>query len=153
VEEPLKRLPRDQYESAAALRIGLRRFLSRTEQVTRAHGLTPERYELLLLIKTSPGGEATVGKLGERLSIGQSAATQLARRVEDLGLIERTLSPKDARVHPLRLTDEGERRLAGALSALDKERAVLAAALSPVLVALQPGATRTKRQTHLEEPR
>ena len=134
----MKRPSQDQYESAAALRTGLRRFLSRTERVTRSYGLTPERYELLLLIKTSTDGEPTVGKLGERMCIGQSAATQLARRVEDLGLIERTVSPRDARVHPLRLTEEGERRLAGALSALSREQTVLASSLVPVLNVLQP---------------
>jgi DNA-binding MarR family transcriptional regulator len=100
--------------------------------------LTPERYELLLLIKTSPDGEATVGTLRQRLWIGQSATTQLVRRAEDLGLIERTISQRDARVHPLRLSDEGERRLAGALLALSKERTALASALVPVLAVLQP---------------
>jgi DNA-binding MarR family transcriptional regulator len=115
----------------------LRRFLSRTEQVTRGHGLTAERYELLLLIKTAPDGEATVGKLGKRMCIGQSAATQLARRTENLGLIERTVSPLDARVHPLRLTAEGERRLAQSLGALTADRAALVSALEPVLAAFQ----------------
>jgi DNA-binding MarR family transcriptional regulator len=134
----VKRLSPNEYESAAALRIGLRRFLSHTEQVTSAYGLTPERYELLLLVKTSPDGEATVGRLGKLLSIGQSAATQLARRVEDLGLIERTVSPHDARVHPLRLTPEGERRLAGALAGLEEERRTLAEVLAELMPALRP---------------
>jgi DNA-binding MarR family transcriptional regulator len=133
----VKRLSQDQYEAAAALRIGLRRFLSQTEQVTSEYGLTPERYELLLLIKTSPEGEATVGRLGKLLSIGQSAATQLARRVADLGLIERTVSPRDARVHPLRLTPEGERRLAEALAGLEEERRSLAEALAELIPALR----------------
>ena len=137
----MKQLSRDRYEAAAALRIGLRRFLSRSEKVTRAHGLTPERYDLLLLIKTAPDGEATVGRIGERMCIGQSAATQLARRVEDLGLIERSVSPRDARVRPLRLTQEGERRLAGALGALAKDRAALNSTLAPLLAPLRPRAT------------
>ncbi len=131
----MRRSAQDRYESAAELRIGLRRFLSRTEQVTRTHGLTPERYELLLLIKTAPDGEATVGRLGRRLSVGQSAATQLARRTEDLGLIERTVSSRDARVRLLRLTAEGERRLAGAVADLDRERTGLAGALAGLLPA------------------
>lgn len=135
----LRNPSRDQYESAASLRTGLRHFLSRTDRVTRAHGLTAERYELLLLIKTAPDGEATVSKLGKRMCIGQSAATQLARRAEDLGLIERTVSPLDARVHPLRLTPEGERRLAGALSALTEDGAAMASALEPVVAVLQTG--------------
>jgi hypothetical protein len=47
------RTPHKRYADAATFRVGLRRFLARTDQVTRAHGLTAERYELLLLIKTA----------------------------------------------------------------------------------------------------
>jgi DNA-binding MarR family transcriptional regulator len=122
----------DRYAAAAGFRVALRRFLARTDQVTRAHGLTSERYELLLLIKVARDEEATVGRLAARLYIGQSAATQLARRVEDAGLIERTVSARDARVHPLRLTAEGERRLAAAVEELTGERAALARELDRV---------------------
>jgi DNA-binding MarR family transcriptional regulator len=76
--------------------------LGRRSPCPRTHELTPERYELLLLIRVAAEGEATVGKLAQQLHIGQSAVTQLARRVEDAGLIERTVSPTDARVHPRR---------------------------------------------------
>jgi DNA-binding MarR family transcriptional regulator len=117
------------YVDAATFRIALRRFLARTDEVVRAHGLTAERYELLLLVKASADGEATVGRLAKQLHIGQSAATQLARRVEDAGLIERTVSSRDARVHPLRLTADGERRLAAVVDMLAGERSVLARAL------------------------
>ena len=139
----MSRISTEQYESAAALRTGLRQFLARTEQVTRKCGLTPERYELLLLIKTAGKGEATVGRLGELLCIGQSAVTQLARRVEDAGLIERTISPRDARIHPLRLTDAGERRLDETVGALTKERAALASNLLPVLRVLEQATARS----------
>ncbi len=125
----MARSPHKRYAEAATFRVALRRLLARTDQVTRAYGLTAERYELLLLIKTARDGEATVGRLAQRLHIGQSAATQLARRVEDAGLIERTVSSRDARVHPLRLTVEGERRLAAAVGELSGERSALARAL------------------------
>ena len=46
-----------EFEAAAQLRIALRRFLSRSEQISRAHGLTSERYQLLLLIKVSAAGD------------------------------------------------------------------------------------------------
>ena len=119
----------DHYVAEATLRVALREFAARTERIARAHKLTSERYELLLLIGVAADGEATVGKLARQLHIGQSAATQLARRVEDAGLIERTVSPTDARVHPLRLTAEGERRLAAAAAELAKERNALADAV------------------------
>ncbi len=120
------------------MRIALRAFASRSEHVARANGLTAERYELLLLIKTGPEGEATVGKLSRQLSIGQSAATQLVRRAEDIGLLERTLSPKDARVHPLRLTPEGERRLARTAAALRRDRSALGALIAGTAGPLDP---------------
>ena len=125
------RLP-DNYAADAKLRVALREFAARTERIARAHQLTSERYELLLLIGVAAEGEATVGKLARQLHIGQSAATQLTRRVEDAGLIERTVSPIDARVHPLRLTAEGERRLAAAAAALAKERSALANAVGGI---------------------
>jgi DNA-binding MarR family transcriptional regulator len=73
-------------------------------------------------------GDATVGGLAKQLRISQSAATQLVRRVENIGLIERTMSPHDARIHPLRLTREGK-RLAAAVRDLADERTALAEAL------------------------
>lgn len=121
--------PEQEFEEAAQLRAALRGFHSRSEQISRAHGLTQERYQLLLMIKVSPEDTATVSSLSKTLAIGQSAATQLVRRAEDLGLLERTLSRRDARVHPLRLTDEGEKRLRATLAELGPERTALLAAL------------------------
>jgi DNA-binding MarR family transcriptional regulator len=124
--------PSAEHRAAAELRLALRRFHARTEQVTRAHGLTPQRYQLLLLIKVFEEDGATVGRLSKRLWIGQTAVTQLVRRAEDLGLIRRELSSRDARVHHLRLTPEGERRLADALAELGREREMLVAALAEI---------------------
>ena len=132
--------PSDDYESAAALRRGLRTFLGRTAQITRKHGLTPERYELLLLVKVSLEGHATISRLAEQLSIGQSAATQLVRRAEDLGLLTRALSSRDARIRLLQLTDEGERRLAGAVTELGHEREALRALLTETAADNRPAA-------------
>jgi DNA-binding MarR family transcriptional regulator len=122
----------DHYAADAKLRVALREFAARTERIARAHQLTSERYELLLLIGVAAEGEATVGKLARQLHIGQSAATQLTRRVAAAGLIERTVSPSDARVHPLRLTAEGERRLAAAAADLANERGALAEAVGEI---------------------
>ena len=121
--------PKQEFEEAARLRTALRKFLSRSEQISRAHGLTSERYQLLLMIKVSAEDTATVGLVSKKLAIGQSAATQLVRRAENLGLLERTLSRRDARVHPLRLTNEGEKRLKATHTELGPERTALLAAL------------------------
>jgi DNA-binding MarR family transcriptional regulator len=124
-------LPTDEYIRAAELRSALRGFLRRTEKVSRAHGLTPERYELLLAIKVENQRDrpATVTRLCSALQLSQSAVTQLVRRTENLGLIQRQLSSSDARIRHLSLTVEGETRLASAVAELGPERDHLAAVL------------------------
>ena len=121
--------PDDDYREAIELRLALRRFLRRSERVVRAHGLTPQRYQLLLFIKAADG-RATVGGLTESLQLGQAAVTQLVRRAENLGLVRRHLSKTDARVRFLELTPDGERRLAGAVAELSEDRAALIDALA-----------------------
>lgn len=117
-------------EEAAALRSGLRRFLRQSETITRACGLTVEQYELLLLIKTAPGGRATISELHQELARRQSGVTQLARRAENLGLVSRELSREDARVRYLRLTRRGDQRLTKAVAMLGGERASLLSILT-----------------------
>ena len=113
----------DEYRRAAAMRSALRRFLRLSEQVARKHGLTPQRYVLLLMIKGAPDGSerSTVTDLSEQLQLAQSTVTELVRRAETVGLIKREPSSRDGRVAYLSLTPEAERRLAGAVSDLGIE--------------------------------
>jgi DNA-binding MarR family transcriptional regulator len=115
------------YREAAQLRSALQVFLRSSEQVVRRHGLTPERYILLLCVKAAAeaGEGTTIKELRKQLHLAQSSVTELVRRAEDLGLIERELSRRDARVSHLSLSREGERRLAGAVGELSGERAKL----------------------------
>jgi DNA-binding MarR family transcriptional regulator len=112
------------FVSAAAFRSALRSFLRQSEQIARRHGLTPQRHLLLLLIKGAPDGseQATVGDLGERLQLAQSTVTELICRAEEAGLVERRQSSDDARATEVRLTDEGERRLAAVFTSHEEER-------------------------------
>jgi DNA-binding MarR family transcriptional regulator len=114
---------------AAELRLALRRFLGRSEAVTRKHKLTPQRYQLLLLVKAA-SGQATIGSLCQSLRLGQSNATLQVRRAENLKLVRRELSPTDARVRYLLLTAEGERGLARAVAELREDRETLHRALT-----------------------
>jgi DNA-binding MarR family transcriptional regulator len=113
--------------AVAEFRAALRQFLRRSERVARMSGLTPQRHLLLLMIKGAPGGDeqSTVTQLSERLQLAQSTVTELVRRAEEAGLIERTQSQRDARVAHLRLTPEGERRLMLSFTELETERAQL----------------------------
>jgi len=115
------------YQRAAALRAAVRAFLQRGEQAARRAGLTPQRQLLLLMIKGAPDGRetATVTELAERLRLAQSTVTELVARAEAVGLLERGGSERDGRVVHLRLTAEGERRLAATVAELRADREAL----------------------------
>src|SRR5213080_1469011 len=100
--------------AVAEFREALRRFVRRSERIARKSGLTPQRYLLLLMIKGARDGseQSTVTELSERLQLAQSSVTELVRRAEEAGLIERRQSTDDGRVAYLQLTREGESRLA-----------------------------------------
>jgi DNA-binding MarR family transcriptional regulator len=124
---PPSELPVEDVVRVAEFRAALRQFLRRSERTARSSGLTPQRHLLLLMIKGAPdlSQQSTVTELAARLQLAQSTVTELVRRAEEAGLVEREQSANDARVAHLRLSDEGERRLASAFTNLARERADL----------------------------
>ena len=94
----------------AEFRAALRRFMRRSERIARTSGLTPQRHLLLLMIRGAPDGTA------------KSTVTELVRRAEEAGLVAREPSSVDGRVAHLRLTPEGERRLARSFRSHATER-------------------------------
>jgi DNA-binding MarR family transcriptional regulator len=113
--------------AVAEFRSALRRFMRISERNARAAGLTPQRYLLLLMIKGAPNGtqQSTVTELSERLQLAQSTVTELVGRAEESGLVERERSTDDGRIAHLRLTAEGERRLADSFTSNSAERGAL----------------------------
>ena len=118
------RLSVSEVVSVADFRAALRQFLRRSEQIARKSGLTPQRHLLLLMIKGAPDGseQSTVTDLADRLQLAQSTVTELVRRAEEAGLVTREPSAADGRVAHLRLTAEGERRLATSFRSHATER-------------------------------
>src|ERR671922_1232619 len=110
MDPSLSSLPPEEVVRVAEFRAALRAFLRKSERNARKSGLTPQRYLLLLMIKGAPGGseQSTVTELSERLQLAQSTVTELVRRAEETGLLEREQSTTDGRVAHLRLTREGE---------------------------------------------
>ena len=131
MDDPDRPGPTD-YQNAARLRAAVRAFLHRGERAARHAGLTPQRQLLLLMIKGAPdGGErATVTELAERMKLAQNTVTERVARAEAIGLVEREGSATDGRVVHLRLTAEGERRLAATVEELRADRENLVAVLS-----------------------
>jgi DNA-binding MarR family transcriptional regulator len=114
----------DDIERTAAFRTELRRFLRRTATVTADAGLTPERYDLLLMVKAAAdsGQPSTVTKLCESLQLRQTAVSELVKRAEEAGLLARRPSDADGRVSLLSVTAEGEQRLLRVFDALRDDR-------------------------------
>jgi DNA-binding MarR family transcriptional regulator len=68
---------------------------------------------------------STVTQLAERLQLAQSTVTELVSRAEEAGLVTRARSTADGRIAHLRLTGEGERRLAESFTSNERERQAL----------------------------
>ena len=122
------------YADAASLREALGVFQRQSEVVTRAHGLTPRSYQLLLMIKTARAGNGLAGllELEDRLQLGKSTVTELVLRTEKRGFVRRELDRQRQRGIVIRLTRSGERRLAKAVRALGDERSQLLQALTTI---------------------
>jgi DNA-binding MarR family transcriptional regulator len=96
------------FERLAKFRRGMRQFLSSSEFIAQARGVTTQQYQAMLEIKAHPAGELSVGDLAEGMLMQHHSAVQLADRLQDAGLIERRRSPSDARSVLLTLTAEGD---------------------------------------------
>jgi DNA-binding MarR family transcriptional regulator len=120
-------LTAEEVARVAEFRAALRSFLRTAERNARAAGLTPQRYLLLLMIKGAAdhSEQSTVTELAERLQLAQSTVTELVRRAEENGLVERERSSSDGRIAHLRVSPEGERRLAQAFTSNESERRAL----------------------------
>lgn len=121
--------PLDDVIEVASFRSGLRRFLSRSERIAARHGLTQQRYLLLLMIKGAPDGSqrSTVSGLSARLHLAPHTVTELVTRAEHAALVRRETSSSDRRVAHISLTAKGERVLAAAFRELQGDREVLRA--------------------------
>src|SRR5919108_485119 len=123
-----RRLPStEDVASVAAFRAALRQFLRRSERTARQSGLTPQRHLLLLMIKGAAdrSEQSTVTELAERLQLAQSTVTELVRRGGKKGPLGRERSLSDGRIAHLRLTGDGERRLAQSFTSNESERRAL----------------------------
>jgi DNA-binding MarR family transcriptional regulator len=115
------------YAQAAALREALRSFQRSSQELIATNGLTSRTYQLLLMIKTARDRNGRLGpaELEERLQLGRSTVTELVLRSEKRGLVRRELDRNRGRGISIRLTPQGERKLAKTVTQLGDERARL----------------------------
>jgi DNA-binding MarR family transcriptional regulator len=113
-------LSKHEFEALANFRYQLRRFLRFSENASRAEGLTPQQYLLLLHIAGFPGRAwATIGELAERMQAQPHGVVALVSRCEALQLVERRPSARDRRQVEVHILPVGELHL-NKLAALHK---------------------------------
>src|SRR5580700_303282 len=105
-------LPSTDYESIAELRYQIRRYLRFSEEVSRAGGLEPRQYQLMLALKGLPQGtRPRIGELAERLQIRHHSTVELVNRLMVGGYIRRYQEGSDRREVLVALTSKGEQQL------------------------------------------
>lgn len=106
------------YETLAALRHTLNKFLLFSQEEARAAGLAPQQHQALLAIKGFPDRDyVSVGELATQLHLRHHSAVGLVDRLVQRQLVRRTTSVTDKRRVEVSLTARGEaliRRLSAA---------------------------------------
>ncbi|MGO8700787.1 MAG: MarR family transcriptional regulator [Limisphaerales bacterium] len=116
-----RQLTKSDYETLAAFRYALRRFIHFSEGAANAAAITPQQHQALLAIKGFPARDKiTVGELAERLQLRHHSAVGLADRLMVEKLVTRLPSAEDRRQVLLQLTRRGEEVLEK-LSAVHRE--------------------------------
>ena len=108
-----------EFETLAAFRHALTRFLNFSESAARQAGLTPRQYQALLALKGN-GGVLSIGDLAGRLHVRHHSAVGLVDRLEALGLVARAADPGDGRRIRVTPTRQGDLRV-GRLAAAHRE--------------------------------
>ena len=133
------------FREAAELRAALRKFFRASERVAREEGLTPSRFMLLLMIKTTAAGRSTVTELAERMQLTQSTVTELVTRAEAAGLVRAdAVGAGRARVLAASSTPVGNERWHARSRATARERNRLLRSMHPAASAC----TRLKPLRH-----
>jgi DNA-binding MarR family transcriptional regulator len=115
-------LRKAQYETLAAFRYALRRFIHFSETAASAAGITPQHHQALLAIKGFPGRDCvTVGELAERLQLRHHSVVGLVDRLVVEKFVVRSPSAEDRRRVLIRLTPRGEKTLEK-VSAMHREQ-------------------------------
>ncbi len=121
-------------------------LLTEFDQVCGRHGLTFARYEALVLLAFSRDGALPMGKIGQRLMVHPTSATNIVQRLDAQGFVERRPNPHDGRGTLAAITPAGREAMEAAteelvaggfgLTSLDaSEREQLIALLRKVRVA------------------
>jgi DNA-binding MarR family transcriptional regulator len=119
-------------------------LLARVEDILKPYGVTFAAYEALRLLAFTRAGSLPMGKLGARLMVHPAAVTNAIGKLEQRGLVRRSMSPQDRRVVLATITGAG-RSLAGEATAALNEAAFGLPGLTPEQAAALVGMLRGVR--------
>jgi DNA-binding MarR family transcriptional regulator len=95
-------------------------LLARVEDILKPYGVTFAAYEALRLLAFTRAGSLPMGKLGARLMVHPAAVTNAVGKLEQRGLVRRSMSPEDRRVVLATITDAGRSLADEATAALNE---------------------------------
>ena len=125
------------YESLAAFRFALRKFLAFSEAAAQAAGVTTQQYQVLLVVRAETSGAIMMRDLAEQMLLQPNGAGQMVNRLVDLGLVERRQSPADGRSVLVLLTANGsalvDRLASQHIAELLEQKPLLVEALNQLL--------------------
>ena len=118
--------------AVASFRFALRRFEQKTDSLVRACDLTPQRYLLLLALRSAQAsdGYATGTQIANDLAMPQTTVADLIARAVGVGLLAKSADGADGRIVQITTTPDGDERLSHAIRSLANERANLELALA-----------------------
>ncbi|HET7475784.1 MAG TPA: MarR family transcriptional regulator [Dermatophilaceae bacterium] len=82
-------------------------LLADFDAVVGRHGLTFARYEALVLLAFSRQQQLPMSKIGQRLMVHPTSATNIIQRLDAQGFVRRTPNPADGRGTLAQITDRG----------------------------------------------
>ena len=93
-------------------------LLSDFDATVGRHGLTFARYEALVLLAFSREGRLPMSKIGQRLMVHPTSATNIIQRLAAGGLVERVPNPDDGRGMLATITTRGRELMEAATADL-----------------------------------
>jgi DNA-binding MarR family transcriptional regulator len=122
------------YQTLAAFRLRLRRFFAFSAEAASTAGMAPQQYQALLAIKGHEGdGPPSISDLAAQLLVKQHTAVELAKRLDEGGLVLRQRDPSDGRVVLLVLTPRAEEIMSTLAGVHLEELRLMAPALAGLL--------------------
>ena len=120
-------------------------------QVVEPHGITPQQYNVLRILRgAGPDGLPTL-TIGERMVEQTPGVTRLVDRLEGKGLVARTPCPKDRRRVFCRITEKGLELLTELDEPVNRWDAQALSALAPADLALADRSSRPRSLGELGE--